>query len=221
MSSKISALSAASPLAGTESFPLVQAGTTKKGLISDIVTYLLGLANTWSLAQTFTVAPVFTQKRQSAAALGSWHVIAASAVQVTHTGDTAEFALATITLPAGCMGANGAVRVTAHFDATDSANNKTHRIRFGGISGGVARAITLNTSAHAREQAVIQNRNAANSQILGDSGGQHGGWGATTAFATAAIDTTAAVDIVLTSQLTNSGETSSIESYIVEVFYQA
>lgn len=43
MSSKISALSAASALNGTETFPLVQSSTTKKGLISALSTYLAGI----------------------------------------------------------------------------------------------------------------------------------------------------------------------------------
>lgn len=69
------------------------------------------------------------------ATLGAWRVIAASAVAVSHTGDTIETVLANIAIPAGAMGANGALHITAVFSYTNSANAKTLRIRLGGISG--------------------------------------------------------------------------------------
>lgn len=53
-SKKISELSSASALDGTETVPLVQGGRTLRALISAIKTYLTGVANTWSAAQTFT-----------------------------------------------------------------------------------------------------------------------------------------------------------------------
>lgn len=53
-SKKISELTAASALDGTETVPLVQGGGTVRALISAIKTYLNGVASTWSAAQTFS-----------------------------------------------------------------------------------------------------------------------------------------------------------------------
>ena len=51
--SKISALtSATTPLAGTETLPIVQSSTTKKTAVSTIKDYILGLANTFTANQT-------------------------------------------------------------------------------------------------------------------------------------------------------------------------
>lgn len=52
-SKKISELSSASALDGTETIPLVQGGRTLRALISAIKTYLNGLAHTWTGAQIF------------------------------------------------------------------------------------------------------------------------------------------------------------------------
>lgn len=59
-------------------------------------------------------------------------------------------------------------------------------------------------------------RNATNSQVGGPTGND-GFTTATTAVVTAAIDTTAAVNIVLTAQLASAGETITLESYTVDV----
>src|SRR5690606_26625291 len=42
--------------------------------------------------------------QEMCATLGTWRVLAASAVAATHTGTTAETALATVAIPAGAMG---------------------------------------------------------------------------------------------------------------------
>lgn len=66
----ISQLPAASALAGTEVAPVVQSGTTSKATINQIDTLVAGKAHTWSLTQTFTLAPVFTDASGSRTALG-------------------------------------------------------------------------------------------------------------------------------------------------------
>lgn len=47
------AKSSAAPLDGTETVRLVKAGSSKRGIISDIKDYIVGLANTWIGAQIF------------------------------------------------------------------------------------------------------------------------------------------------------------------------
>ena len=116
------------------------------------------------------------------------------------------------------MGANGALRITTAWSHTNSANNKTMRTKFGATTYS---ATTTTTTASLREQGQITNRNAANSQV-GISTGAGGGWGPSAASpTTSAHDTTSAVDITFTAQLANSGETITLESYLVELLYNA
>lgn len=150
----------------------------------------------------------------------SWRVIAASAVAASHTGNTTETALATVQVPAGAMGPNGALRITTLWSYTNSANNKTLRIRFGGVSGTAHLGNFVTTTATLRHQQLIQNRNAQNSQI--------GGYLSVTPFGanpgaavTSSVDTSAAADLVLSGQLANAGETVTLESYLVELLYGA
>lgn len=147
-------------------------------------------------------------------------VLGASAVQVSHTGDTAEFTLATITVPANAMGANGILRVTAHWSWTNSVNTKNARCYFNTTSGTNFMNLAPTTTTGSREQRQLANRNAANSQVYGTPAGGNatGGWSTGTgALLTSAVDTTQAVNIVFTGQLTNSGETIAIEDYLIEL----
>jgi hypothetical protein len=152
------------------------------------------------------------------ATLGTWRVLAASAVAASHTGDTLEAALATIAIPAGAMGPNGQLRVTTQWTYTNSANAKTLRVRFGGTSGTPYLAQSSTTTASAVFQNRIANRGAANSQI----GNSNTSFGATTgAVVTSAVDTSAAVNLVITGVLANAGDTVTLESYLVELSYGA
>lgn len=143
------------------------------------------------------------------------YVIAASAVASAHTGDTNETALATVTVPANVMGANGIVHVTTLWSYTNSANTKTLRVRYGGASGTQYLATTPTTTGAIRVSTYIQNRNATNSQVGGPNAVFAYGTGASVV--TSSRDTTAAQDIVMTAQLASSGETITLEGYIVEL----
>jgi hypothetical protein len=152
------------------------------------------------------------------ATLGTWRVLAASAAPVSHTGDALETALATIAIPAGAMGPNGQLRVTTQWSYTNSANNKTLRVRFGGTSGTSYLAQTSTATASAVFQNRMANRGAANSQV----GNSNTAFGASAAaIVTSAVDTDAAVNLVLAAQLANAGENVTLESYLIELFHGA
>lgn len=145
-----------------------------------------------------------------------WLIIASAGTQTQHTGNTNETVLKTITVPAGAMGPNGILRILSVW-AFSGTNTKTARVRFNGIGGTVYAAQAPTTQVSALLETIISNRNAANSQVGAGSGGT-GGFGIQAgALITSAIDTTGAVDIVLTGQLTNTGETISVEAYHVEL----
>ena len=145
-----------------------------------------------------------------------WRLLAASAVAVPLTGSTSETALATISVPANLLGPNGRLRVTYVASNNNNGNSKYIRLRLGGIAGTLFMTSANTTSITMSGQVVIANRNAANSQV--GFGGLFGGYGASgTAVVTAAIDTSAAVDLVLSGQLANSGDSLTLEHYSVKV----
>jgi hypothetical protein len=148
----------------------------------------------------------------------SW-VPCKSAVAASITGTLTETTLVTCTIPANAIGPNGQVEIATLWSSTNSANTKTLRVKFGGTAY-YASPVTATLSANAVTR--IANRNATNSQIgfqaIATAGIGNGGANANT---TSAVDTTAAVNIDFTGQLTNTGETITLESYLVRVTYGA
>lgn len=149
------------------------------------------------------------------ATLGTWRVLAKSSVAASHTGNTTETTLATVSIPAGAMGPNGRVRITSLWSATNNANNKSMRHKFGGTN---YFAQNMSTQQGWRHETEIANRNAANSQV-GNTSNVFGSQAA--APNTSAVDTTSAVTVLITGQLANSADTVTLESYRVEVLYGA
>ena len=153
---------------------------------------------------------------------GLWWPIAASAVGVSAPADTSEDILATITIPAGALGANGGVRIKSAWTLTSSGNNKTVRARLGGISGTVFQSVTYTTVANAITESAFHNRNSASTQMF-----FHLSTRATDAiynlygYSTMAQNTANALDIVLTAQKASGGETMTLEYYTVDMLYKA
>lgn len=140
-------------------------------------------------------------------------VLGRSAVAVPHTGDTAEFTLATIAVPANLMGLSGELRVTARYSFTGSTNTKTFRTRLGGTQFTAPGTATASQIGFVN-QCLIMNRNSAALQLgVGDSSGL-GGFSVSY---TGTVDTTAAQNITITGQLASAGETITLEGYLVEV----
>ena len=152
--------------------------------------------------------------------VSNWQVLARSFAAVSHTGTTSETTLATVTVPAGAMGANGVLRITSLWSYPNNANSKQLRIKFDGNN-------VLNTSptTTAQHQTIITigNRNSASSQVMGSGAtASTGGLGNTgTAPATMSVNTALAKDIVFTVTLANSGDTATLEGYLIELSYGA
>jgi len=161
--------------------------------------------------------------------LGTWHVLAQSSVATTRNsvngaGDATEATLVTVTIPAGALGANGRLRVTLDWTYTNSASTKNLRARLNGLSGTTLDFIAPTTTAYQHRQFEIGNVNSASSQVGAPSAFANGGWGtSTSAMLTAAIDTTAAVDLVFTTAwgASASAESISLSRYLVELLYAA
>lgn len=153
------------------------------------------------------------------ASLKVWNVLFHSGAAVAHTGDTVLTALQTILVPAGSLGPNGLLRVTNLWSYTNSANAKNLKTFLGGTGGTAFSAVAPTTSALYREQLLIANRNAENSQV-GAPSNFPGSFGTSAnAKVTAAIDTTADQNLVIACQLASSGETITLEDCLVEMLH--
>jgi hypothetical protein len=152
------------------------------------------------------------------ATLGAWRVLAASAVPVSLTGSTSEVALATVTIPGGAMGPNGMLRITAHYSLTNSGNSKAVRWEFG---AGLLHAWPATGVGSLVMQKLVHNRNAEDAQVTGVSGTAIFLGSSTSALITASVDTSVDQDLAFTGQLANSGETLTLESYVVEIAHGA
>lgn len=147
-------------------------------------------------------------------------VLGLGGAAITSPADTNENVLATVTVPAGALGPNGALRITSLWSFTSSANNKTPRIRLGGLSGTVYMGPTITTSVGLFQEVMIFNRGAANSQVgFAAASTSAGGWGLSSASAnvTSAVDTAAGTTLVLTAQKASAGETLTLEAYLAEL----
>lgn len=153
---------------------------------------------------------------QLRADLGSMQVYSHNAVGVSHTGDTNETTLRSINMSAGVPGINGLVVIQTLWSFTGT-NTKTSRVKAGGTT---FTSINNTTNLSGRFHTTIENRNAANSQIAAGTGNT-GFISNSVACVTSAFDTASAWTIDLTGQLTNTGESITLESYTVFVFQQA
>ena len=140
-------------------------------------------------------------------------IVGMSAVPVSLTGTTAETALASINFPA--MGPNDALRVTAQWSFTGSANLKTLVTKLNSATFGLT---TTNSASAviAKQEISLINRNATNVQL----GSMYGfGYSSATSgsFLSPSVETNGINTLTLHGQLANSGETITLEDYIVEL----
>ena len=130
------------------------------------------------------------------------------------TGTTTETTLATVSVPGGAMGANGALRITLLAHYTNSANTKTIRVKLGSDT---FLAATLTATQTLQAMVIIRNANSASAQVatpiamLGALGADAG------APATGTTNTGVNQDLIITGQLTNAAETLTLLGYTIEV----
>lgn len=137
-------------------------------------------------------------------------ILAQSGTAISLTGSLINTIMTTVPVPANMMGRNGMLRITTTWSITNSANNKTIIIKFGGTA--ISSSIVTTASTY-QEERIIQNRNAVNSQVF-----VFGGAGFTGApIGTMAKDTTTIQSIDIVAQLSDIAETITLEAYTVEL----
>lgn len=143
----------------------------------------------------------------------------ASGLSVSGTAVTAEEVYRSVTLPA--MQANDILRVTAVWAYTNSANNKTLRIRINGLAGTQIFGAIKTTTTNQSITMYIRNANATNSQRVDYMAVDSGGTFTSTTLGASAIETSAAgVLLVFTGEKASAGETCALQSSSVELIRQ-
>lgn len=148
--------------------------------------------------------------------LGIPYTVQQSAVAVPLTGSTSETTLATVTIPGGAIGPTGRCIITTLWSYTNSANNKTLKVRFGGTN---YMNIVVGATAAYQNINIIRNITASSQKAMPSGAAPFGASGG--AIPTSSVDTTADITVLFTVQLANSGEIARLEGYSVEVVYGA
>lgn len=138
------------------------------------------------------------------------------AVAIDHTGGTSEVSKVKKTIPAGIMGLHGRIEWEIYYSWTDSANDKTLKVKFGGTT--FFSRLTTATQTTGRVSGFIANRGSAAVQV-GSHSQAGDGWGeAAAAVVTATVNTALNASFTVTCQLENSGEHIVIQAYTIKVF---
>ncbi len=139
------------------------------------------------------------------------------AANSSHTGNTTETVLATYTLPANTLSANGILRITSLWKKTGTAGTRTERIRLGGTSGTSYYENTNSANILSMTNQILIYANGATNAQKGFGTNSSSGLGTVAGTnVTSSVDTTNNVDVVLSTQLSNSGDTDELESYLIE-----
>lgn len=160
---------------------------------------------------------------------GVYPLIYSSGAAVSHTGDTTETVLATISIPAGAIGANGTVHVTALFTRNGVGTSTVQAsILFGASGSGTGGTrisgapSNLLTTAQGSILTVCElaNANSASSQLFHPFAPTSAPYNAAQAGNpnTAAINTANATEVNITGKCLNSGDTITLKSYRVVVY---
>lgn len=135
--------------------------------------------------------------------------LARSAVLSNLTGSTSETTLATTTVPASVLGLNGGLRIEAVASVTNSANNKTIKVTYGGTTFNTQ---TLTTVASARYFCGIRNRNSAVAQM--SAANANAGVGTNSSpIVTGTVNSAADQTLTITGTLALGTESLGLESY--------
>lgn len=136
-----------------------------------------------------------------------------SAVAVSHTGNTNETTLATVTIPAGLLQSNSVIEIYSLFTGTNGAVSDINpRVYFGGTK---YMEDALNTNASHQSNVTICCNNSITSQKGFPSPGSAVTYGG--ALITSAVNTAQPVDIVFTGQLANAADTVALQGYRIKL----
>jgi len=130
------------------------------------------------------------------------------------TGTTSETTLATVTIPAGFILKNAVVEVWTLFQVTNSANNKTLRLKFG-TSNAFTFAVTATRSIHRFTNVYFRNSLSSQRQ---HANGNNLGLGTVAATSSMSVDYSVNQTISWTGTLVDTTETISLYGGLVIIW---
>lgn len=141
-------------------------------------------------------------------------VLAQTAAPSSVTGTTTKTVLASVSIPAGTLGANGALRITPIWSATNNADAKTVGVQIGST---LFQSASIASQASMQSQIIVRNRNSQQSQVFLNSSTNNGLGALANAPSTSTIDFSQAQTLQFFATLGVSGDTATLEGYTVEV----
>jgi len=130
-----------------------------------------------------------------------------------YTGSTTETTLINVTVPAGAIGDNGQIVVTANWATNNSAGAKAGAVYLGGSAVGSSSSYTTSTGGSSMNS--IRNRGvltAQTSQLIGGA--------ATGASVYTAINTAASTSITITGDIATATDNVILEGFTIELLPQ-
>ena len=132
---------------------------------------------------------------------------------VSLTGTTAETTMLTIPIKGGLIGANGVLAIQPLWNANNSANSKTLRIKLGATTCYSYGSVNL-----LHQDAYINVRNIGSESSQKTTSGMSGGTGGSVNnYNSTSTDTSVDFNIVVTGQLANSADTMAIQAFLITV----
>lgn len=133
---------------------------------------------------------------------------------VAHTGNTNETTLFSVVIPGGTLRPNGVLEVTTLFTLNTTANVKTIRVKFGGVT---FLQLAQTTVPCWQQKLIIRNRNAENSQVAAAQSQIYSYGYSTDPVLTSTIDTSVDQTLTVSGQLAVATDTITLESVYAEV----
>lgn len=130
---------------------------------------------------------------------------------------TAEQIQATCSIYPNTLGRNGCLRIFAGWTVTNSVNNKTMKIYWGGPSGTTPSISTQGAIFNSYAWVVVCNANATNVQHA-TAFRVDGSTPAIGSTMNMTVDTTQGTSVVISCQTASAGETCRVDNYLVELF---
>jgi hypothetical protein len=122
--------------------------------------------------------------------------------------------LVTVPIPAGILGLNGSLRVTALWGMTNNANVKTGTIKYGTTT---MRAAVLTSFLAMRDQMQFHNRGLATRQVVSSISATSPFGGVTTATVLGTEDSGTALNLTICATKATATDNILLDSYTVEI----
>lgn len=145
-------------------------------------------------------------------------ILAKTGTAVSAPVDTNEDIVGTINVLANAVGPNGGISLRCGVTVNNNGNNKTIRVRVGGLGGTIILSANLVSTTGLIVDLWMTNSGATNAQGFYGTGILPGALNNVLINTVTAVDTTAAWTIVITAQKATAGDTMTLNSLIAQLY---